>query len=316
LDGGVIASQAAADKNRLETGTLGWRDIANASDYRGSGSVIGVSTNSVPTGGLSLSTGNNTGLTKSAISPGSIILTHPEIQEQDVSTLSRDTQHANDSVSDGFNLNKIGDRLELQRQAVSLSVQAMGAVQAKLKADKEAEISTRLSAAGLTPEQISATPEFKQIEQDYGIGGKYWTAGVSFTSALSGLLGGNVEGAAAGAAAPYLANLVKQISGGDNDNVALRTILHSALGAFLARAQGGDAVSGAAGGATAVIFTRIFYPGIKTEALTEEQKQIIDNLVVIAGSTAGGLASGSLSGVGSGANTAKNEVENNSLSAS
>jgi len=58
----------------------------------------------------------------------------------------------------------------------------------------------------------------------------------------------------------------------------------------------------------------MFYPKAKKGELTEDQKQVNDNLVVIAGSAAGGLASGSLSGVGSGANTAENEVENNALS--
>ncbi|WP_308420891.1 VENN motif pre-toxin domain-containing protein, partial [Hafnia psychrotolerans] len=218
-------------------------------------------------------------------------------------------------VSDGFDQGKIADRLELQREAVALSVQTMGAVQSRLKADKENEIVAKLSAQGLTSEQIAASPEYKQMQQDYGIGGKYWTAGVSFTSALSGLLGGNLQGAAAGAAAPYLANLVKQISAGDEP---LRIMLHTALGAFLASAQGGDATAGAAGAltsaGTAKLLVKMFYPQVKEGELTEAQKQVIDNLMVIAGSTAGGLASGSLSGVGSGANTAKNEVENNTLS--
>ena len=34
LDGAVIASTAAAEKNRLETGTLGWRAIHNQADYK------------------------------------------------------------------------------------------------------------------------------------------------------------------------------------------------------------------------------------------------------------------------------------------
>ncbi|MBU9857166.1 hemagglutinin repeat-containing protein [Rahnella sp. H11b] len=33
LNGGVIASGAASDKNRLDTGTLGWNDIRNKADY-------------------------------------------------------------------------------------------------------------------------------------------------------------------------------------------------------------------------------------------------------------------------------------------
>ena len=33
LDGAVIASQADKEKNRLDTGTLGWTDIHNQADY-------------------------------------------------------------------------------------------------------------------------------------------------------------------------------------------------------------------------------------------------------------------------------------------
>jgi filamentous hemagglutinin len=33
LNGGVIASGATSDKNRLDTGTLGWNDIRNKADY-------------------------------------------------------------------------------------------------------------------------------------------------------------------------------------------------------------------------------------------------------------------------------------------
>ncbi|MEA9393599.1 VENN motif pre-toxin domain-containing protein [Acerihabitans sp. TG2] len=131
-------------------------------------------------------------------------------------------------------------------------------------------------------------------------------------------MGGNVQGAAVGAVAPYLANLVKQISAEDEP---LRVVLHTALGAFLAAAQGGNATAGAAGAlasaasaSTAEKLARLIFNSGPNDTLTEDQKQVIDNLVVIAGSVAGGVVGGGLSGVGSGANTAKNEVENNSLS--
>ncbi|WP_173390350.1 VENN motif pre-toxin domain-containing protein, partial [Pectobacterium wasabiae] len=52
----------------------------------------------------------------------------------------------------------------------------------------------------------------------------------------------------------------------------------------------------------------------KKGELSAEQKQLIANLVTIAGAGAGGIAGGNLAGAGSGANTAKNEVENNFLS--
>jgi filamentous hemagglutinin len=34
LDGAVMASTASSDKNRLDTGTLGWSDIHNQADYK------------------------------------------------------------------------------------------------------------------------------------------------------------------------------------------------------------------------------------------------------------------------------------------
>ncbi len=324
LDGGVIASTAPADKNQLQTGTLGWRDIANVSDYQGAGYAVGVSTSSIPTGGLGLNQGKETGTTRAAVSPGTITLTDPQAQTQDLATLSRDTQTANGSVKDGFNQDKVNDRLEIQRAATALSAQAMGTLQQKLESDAQTRIIAKYAALGYTPEQITRAiandPAYQAIIKDYGIGGKYWTMSASFTTALAGLMGGNIQGAAVGAAAPYLANLVKQIGAEDEP---LRVVLHTALGAFLAAAQGGNAAAGAAGAlagtataSTAEQLARLLFKDAPDGTLTEDQKQVIDNLVVIAGSVAGGVAGGGLSGVGSGANTAKNEVENNYLSSS
>nr|WP_283163559.1 VENN motif pre-toxin domain-containing protein [Brenneria tiliae] len=94
--------------------------------------------------------------------------------------------------------------------------------------------------------------------------------------------------------------------------------MHTVLGAFLAQAQGGSAAGGAAGGlvssAGAQALTTLLYPGVKAEELTGEQKELIANLITLAGAGAGGLIGGNLTGAGSGANTAKNEVENNALS--
>ncbi|EHD21349.1 putative adhesin [Brenneria sp. EniD312] len=119
-----------------------------------------------------------------------------------------------------------------------------------------------------------------------------------------------------GAAAPYLAGLVKEVS---QDNESARIALHTVLGAFLAQAQGGSAAGGAAGGlvssAGAQALTALLYPGVKAEELTGEQKELIANLITLAGAGAGGLIDGNLTGAGSGANTAKNEVENNALGA-
>ncbi|AUC40756.1 hypothetical protein CTB91_02253 [Dickeya solani] len=137
--------------------------------------------------------------------------------------------------------------------------------------------------------------------------------GTALTAALSGGMGGNLSGAVSGAAAPYLANLVKEVSGG---NEPMRVALHTVLGAFLAQSQGGSVSGGALGGFTAAAASGLIAKALYPEAheLTVEQKQLVANLVMIAGAGVGGIAGGNLTAAGSAANTAKNEVENNYLS--
>ncbi|MEQ6970648.1 hemagglutinin repeat-containing protein, partial [Pectobacterium polaris] len=318
LDGAIISSEATAEKNRLSTGTLGWQDIVNVSRYNGSGFSLSVSTDSMPTAGLGLVKGSATGVTYSAVSPATIDIRNSDAQQQDVSSLSRDTSGANGSVKDGFDRNKIEDKLTIQREATALGVQALDAYKTSKKGEAEEQARTRLIAEGVPAaelnERIQTSHEVKQVEKDYGVGSSFWMAGSALTSLASGGLGGNLNGAISGAAAPYLAALVKDVSAGSEP---ARIALHTALGAVLAHTQGGSAAGGAAGGlvsaAGADVLTSLLYPEVKKGELSSEQKQLIANLVTIAGAGAGGVAGGNLAGAGSGANTAKNEVENNSL---
>nr|WP_233957219.1 hemagglutinin repeat-containing protein [Pectobacterium versatile] len=316
LDGAIISSEATAEKNRLSTGTLGWQEIVNVSRYNGTGFSLSVSTDSMPTAGLGLVKGSVTGVTYSAVSPATIEIRDSDAQQQDVSTLSRDTSGANGSVKDGFDRSKIEDKLTIQREATALGVQALDAYKTSKKGEAEEQARTRLIAEGVPAaelnERIKTSHEVKQVEKDYGVGSAFWMAGSALTSLASGGLGGNLNGAISGAAAPYLAALVKDVSAGSEP---ARIALHTALGAVLAHTQGGSAAGGAAGGlvsaAGADVLTHLLYPEVKKGELSAEQKQLIANLVTIAGAGAGGLAGGNLAGAGSGANTAKNEVENN-----
>jgi filamentous hemagglutinin len=85
LDGAVIGSTATADKNRLDTGTLGWGDIDNRADFKtehqsvgfSSGGSIGSQFAGNMANGL-LTGGNNEGhdssTTHAAVSDGDIIV--------------------------------------------------------------------------------------------------------------------------------------------------------------------------------------------------------------------------------------------------
>ena len=170
LDGAVIASTAAAGKNRLDTGTPGFSDIGNAADYKVSHSGIsaGLSSGS-PLGGQLLanglsnaagtllaglgSKGHAEGTTQAAVADGTLIIRHQEKQQQDVADLSRDTEHANGSISPIFDKEKEQKRLQMAQMAGEITgqmtniVQTWGDIQA-LKTAKKATGRQQPAGAG------------------------------------------------------------------------------------------------------------------------------------------------------------------------
>ncbi|WPD75987.1 VENN motif pre-toxin domain-containing protein [Dickeya fangzhongdai] len=221
-------------------------------------------------------------------------------------------------MADGFKRSEVEDRLAIQKEMTSLGVQAMGAYGEYKKREAATAAAQRLTQEGVPASEMESriknSEEVRKAGESYAPGSAYWAAGTALTAALSGGLGGNLGGAVSGAAAPYLAKLVKDVSDG---NEPVRVALHTVLGAFLARTQGGSATGGALGGFTAAaasgLIAQALYP--KEKMLSAEQKQLVANLVMIAGAGVGGIAGGNLIDAGSAANTARNEVENNFLSA-
>lgn len=123
LDGGVIASTATADKNRLDTGTLGFSDIHNQADFKTEHQGAGISSggsigkqfagnmaNALLAGGGN--SGHAEGTTQAAVSEGTLIIRDKENQKQDVADLSRDAEHANGSISSIFDKEKEQQRLQ------------------------------------------------------------------------------------------------------------------------------------------------------------------------------------------------------------
>src|SRR5690606_3438325 len=110
LDGSVIASTADADKNRLNTGTFGWSDIRNKAEYSSEQQSVGASSggsmgsqiagdlaNTVPVGSKRAEAAISTA--HSAVSEGELIIRNGEAQQQDVATLNRDVDNANNALS-------------------------------------------------------------------------------------------------------------------------------------------------------------------------------------------------------------------------
>ncbi|HHB9442390.1 TPA: hemagglutinin repeat-containing protein, partial [Yersinia enterocolitica] len=122
LDGAVIASTATADKNTLDTGTLGFSNIGNKADFKVEHQSVGISTGGNIGGqfvgnmanGL-LVGANNEGhadsTTHAAVSDGTITIRDTDKQQQNVAGLSRDVEHANNALSPIFDKEKEQNRL-------------------------------------------------------------------------------------------------------------------------------------------------------------------------------------------------------------
>ncbi|EOV2738741.1 hemagglutinin repeat-containing protein [Enterobacter cloacae] len=325
LDGAVIASTATADKNSLDTGTLGFRDIHNEADYKVSHSGVSLSgggdfggdafKGNLPGGVVSAagSSGHAEGTTQAAVGEGNITIRDTENQQQDVASLSRDTEHANDSISPIFDKEKEQKRLA-QVSAISDiggQVADIARTQGELNALKEA----RKTHPDLTVEQLKETQTYRDEQAKFGTGSTIQRGIQAATAALQGLAGGDIAGALAGASAPELAHLLKSTEG----NPAVNTIAHAILGGAVAALQGNSAAAGAAGAATGELAAKaiagMLYPDVKDlSKLSEEQKQTVSALATISAGMAGGLAGDSAASAAAGAQAGKNAVENNSLS--
>ncbi|WP_159876210.1 VENN motif pre-toxin domain-containing protein [Aquitalea denitrificans] len=160
------------------------------------------------------------------------------------------------------------------------------------------------------------------MKQQYGTGGDFQRAGQAISAAIQGLVGGDMKGAVTDAAAPYLAQVVKQMTtdADGNTNLAANAMAHAALGALLAAAKGDNPTAGAIGGGiapiTADLVMKQLYPGKEVAELNEEQKQTVAALTTLTGTLAGGLSTGNSAGAVTGGQVANNEVWNNALSVS
>ncbi|MNJ35504.1 hypothetical protein D3C77_302460 [compost metagenome] len=181
----------------------------------------------------------------------------------------------------------------------------------QLKADKAAREELALQGnQNPTPTEVQAARAYQEVMEKYGTGGDYQRAAQAVTAALQGLVGGDIGSALAGASAPYLANIIKQTTEG---NDTARIMAQAVLGAVVAQAQGNSASSGAAGAATGELIAARLYPNIKREDLSEAQRQTISALSTLAAGFVGGAAGGDLGGALAGAQSGRNAVENNEL---
>ncbi|EPU2223644.1 hemagglutinin repeat-containing protein [Escherichia coli] len=342
LNGTVIASTATADKNRLDTGTLGFSDIENRADYKVEHQSVGISTGGSIGGQFAGNMANNLlvganheghadSTTQSAVSAGNITIRDTKSQKQDVADLNRDAAHANQTLSPIFDREKEHQRLqqaqligEIGNQVADIARTEGQIAGEKAKRDPAAlnQARAELEAAGKPfTEQDVAQRAYNNgmAASGFGTGGKYQQAIQAATAAVQGLAGGNLSAALAGGAAPYLAEVVKTMTTDPvtgEVNKAANVTAHAVVNAALAVAQGNNALAGAAGAATGemvgMIATQMYDKPVSE--LSETEKQTVSTLATVAAGLAGGLVGDSGASAVAGALSGKTTVENNYLS--
>ncbi|MGC1149167.1 hemagglutinin repeat-containing protein [Pantoea agglomerans] len=337
LNGAVIASTADASLNKLDTGTLGFGDIENHAEYEVEHQSAGMSTGGSIGGQFAgnMANGMLAGLndsgsadstTKSAVSEGTIVIRDKEKQTQDVADLSRDVANANPGLDVIFDKEKEQNRLkavqligEIGAQAGDIARTQGQIVGMKAKADPAALAAEReeLSKKGKlnpTADEI-AKQAYDTAQKPFGTGGKVQRAISAVTAAVQGLSGGNVAQAISGAAAPYLAEKIHELTTDANGkvNTEANLMAHAVLGAVTSYAAGNAALAGASGAVMGEYIAQQLYPGVKRSDLSEEQRQTISALGTLAAGLAGGVVGDSTADVVAGAQAGKNAVENNAL---
>ncbi|CAI8869805.1 16S rRNA endonuclease CdiA [Kosakonia quasisacchari] len=332
LDGAVLASRADADKNRLDTGTLGFADINNKADFKTEHQGAGFSTSGSMVGNVlgnmanvmlagMNGKGHAEGTTQSAVADGTIVIRDKAGQQQDVATLSRDTEHANGSIDPIFDKEKEQRRLQTAQMIGEIGTQVADIVRTegaiakeRAKNDPAALQAAKETLAGLgklnpTKDEI-ADQAGRTAEAQYGTGSTLQRGITAATAAIQALAGGDIKAALAGAAAPEIAYLIGQ---NVNDDAA-KVIAHAVVNAALAAASGKNAATAAAGAATGELAGIIALDawGIKdVSKLSEEQKQTVSALATLASGLAGALVGDSGANAIAGAQAGKTTVENN-----
>ncbi|QTF08458.1 adhesin [Brenneria izadpanahii] len=198
LDAAVIASTASADKNTLDTGTLGWSGVDNKAEFKVEHSGFGMSSSpsmngnllstlamNVPSALMSLgNNGNASSTTYAAVSDGSLLIRDNANQQQDITTLSRDVEHANNALSPIFNKEKEQQRLKQAQLIGELGAQVMDIVrtEGELRAQKAAETSGESTVSrpddNAPPDEwdaykkaLTETASYKTAMEEYGTGG-------------------------------------------------------------------------------------------------------------------------------------------------
>ncbi|WP_230085933.1 MULTISPECIES: VENN motif pre-toxin domain-containing protein, partial [unclassified Providencia] len=322
LDGAVISSTADAEKNKLDTGTLGFGDIKNKAEYKVDSQSGGFSTGGASVGdqfmtnaaGSLLTNVNNKGkdsnTTQSAVSGGEITIRDKDNQKQDINDLSRDTDNAHEKLNTIFDKEKEQKRIEQNQLIGEIGQQItdVALTEATINATKE----VNKNNPTLTGQERENAIQAEINKSGWGVGGDNRRLVEAGTALVQGLASGDVSKAVANASAPYIANYIGQHIEDDKAKVAAHGIANVALA--LAKGENAGAQSLGAMTAEAVgMLSKELY-GKDASQLSEDEKATVSAFASLAAGIAGGLVGGDTSSAANAGQAGKTTIENNYLS--
>ncbi|WP_375804571.1 hemagglutinin repeat-containing protein [Burkholderia glumae] len=270
LKGAYIGSTADPSNNSLTTGTLTTSDIENHSHYSANsagfsaGASVGVSTKAVGPSSVSGSggvtpmvfqndSGDQSATTKSAVSAGTINITKPGEQTQDLANLNRDATNLNGTVSKTPDVQKTlsqqADTMNAAQAAGQTVSQGIGLYadnkrDAALKAAHAAYDSGDLAGAQAALNEAKGWMEGGASRAELQMGGGALIGGLGGGSALTA-----IGGAAGAGMSSLLAGQAEKISKSVVDTTG--SSLVGNIAANVAATVGGALVGGSAGAAMA-----------------------------------------------------------------
>ncbi|MDR5815746.1 hemagglutinin repeat-containing protein, partial [Caballeronia sp. LZ033] len=268
LIGAVIAGADDAAKNSLSTGTLTFADVGNHSHYSANsiGGSVGLSpgpssekavgTASVPGSGGPVpmigqhENGDQSSTTRSAISPGTIMLTDSDHQAQDIASLSRDMTNTNGTVATTPDVNEIlnkqADTMQAAQAAGQVVAQGIGAY-----ADGRRDEAIEGAKSAYYRGDLDAMQSYLDTADAWSDGGLNNRAALHVIGGgmIGGLGVGSIGGAAGGAAGAGLSSYMGGHTRAFADSVGGGLVGN--LTGNVVNGVGGVLIGGPAGAATA-----------------------------------------------------------------
>ncbi|WP_232539756.1 hemagglutinin repeat-containing protein [Pseudomonas chlororaphis] len=346
LQGAVIASEASADKNHLDTGRLIVSDIKNTSDIKSQSASLSASYTSTKwdkpgqpvtpdserkwahseTGGtlpLALKESDHSS-TRSAISEGTITVRDPA-GAKDLVGLNRDTANANERI-DRPDEKAMQERIDLIQSSVQLASSAIETV-AKAKtaaANEQAKKAT-------TPEQKEAANAALADAARWNVGGDKRIMADIASGLIAAGLGGAGGATAAGIVANTTANDTFKKIGDYADGQkrkatdsatqaawaeggAARVLLHVLAGAAMGLSSG-NAGSGALGAGAAATLMPTIADALGKSGVVGADQDALTTLITTGLGAGAGSGSGAIGAIAGGGNAAGVDVYNRQLHA-